>query len=144
MNPIKLFQHNETRQVIELPEVGENIFEYFGERMSRLNLLGAGWWECERDPGYRGLPPSRTVSRQFSAALELAKFLETQNRPKDWNFADAVTLEIHYELVELIEQSQPELLTNFAVVGGEILDYDPNDQLVPIPFFSQVLGMEQP
>lgn len=65
------------------------------------------------------------ASRKFQIACELAKLLEAQNRSEEWNFPDAVTLEIHEELLRQIDcGSGAELLNQFVGVGGEIIDYD--------------------
>ncbi|MEW5861456.1 MAG: hypothetical protein AB1861_29430 [Cyanobacteriota bacterium] len=67
------------------------------------------------------------VSAKFAIATELAKLLEAQNRPEEWNFPDAVTLEIHEPLLRQIDcGSGAELLNQFVGVGGEIIDYDFN------------------
>lgn len=65
------------------------------------------------------------ASIKFQIASDLAKLLEAQNRPSEWNFSDAVTLEIHDELLRQIDRAEGATLINqFVEAGGEILDYD--------------------
>ena len=65
------------------------------------------------------------ASIKFQIASNLAKVLEAQNRPEEWNFPDAVTLEIHEELLRQIDRAEgAELINQFVGVGGEVLDYD--------------------
>ncbi len=65
------------------------------------------------------------ASIKFQIASDLAKLLEAQNRPEEWNFPDAVTLEIHEELLRQIDRAEgAELINQFVGVGGEIIDYD--------------------
>ncbi|MEW5859267.1 MAG: hypothetical protein AB1861_18095 [Cyanobacteriota bacterium] len=65
------------------------------------------------------------ASEKFAIACELAKLLEAQERLNEWNFPDAVTLEIHEPLLRRIDcGSGAELLNQFVGVGGEIIDYD--------------------
>jgi hypothetical protein len=65
------------------------------------------------------------VSLKFQIATDLAKLLETQERPTEWNFPDAVTLEIHDALLRQIDRAEGATLINqFVGVGGEIIDYD--------------------
>lgn len=143
----KIFQQITTLQVVELTEVAPDLFDFIGchKPVSRTELLGAGWCELLCDPGYRGFPETVPVSAKFQAAGILARHLETFNRPKDWNFADAVTLEIHEELLRLVDRGEgAEFLNQFAAVGGEILDYNPSSSLVPAAFFTQLMLGNQP
>jgi hypothetical protein len=65
------------------------------------------------------------ASIKFQIASNLAKLLEAQNRQDEWNFPDAVTLEIHDELLRQIDRAEGATLINqFVGVGGEIIDYD--------------------
>ena len=65
------------------------------------------------------------ASTKFQIASNLAKLLEAQNRPNEWNFPDAVTLEIHDELLRQIDRAEGATLINqFVGAGGEIIDYD--------------------
>lgn len=65
------------------------------------------------------------VSIKFQIASDLAKLLEAQNRPGEWNFPDAVTLEIDEDLLRQIDRGEgAELINQFVGVGGEINDSD--------------------
>jgi hypothetical protein len=65
------------------------------------------------------------VSIKFQIASNLAKLLEAQNRPEEWNFPDAVTLEIHEDLLKQIDRGEGATLINqFVAAGGEIDDSD--------------------
>lgn len=65
------------------------------------------------------------ASTKFAIASDLAKLLEAQERPNEWNFPDAVTLEIHEELLRQIDRDQgAELINQFVAAGGELVDYD--------------------
>lgn len=65
------------------------------------------------------------VSIKFQIASDLAKLLEAQNRPGEWNFPDAVTLEIDEDLLRQIDRGEgAELINQFVAVGGEINDSD--------------------
>jgi hypothetical protein len=65
------------------------------------------------------------ASIKFQIASDLAKLLEAQKRPEEWNFPDAVTLEIHEELLRQIDRAEGATLINqFVGTGGEIIDYD--------------------
>jgi hypothetical protein len=54
---IKIFKHEHTHQVIEVPEVEPNLFEVLGSHFELSIMNSSGWWLCDVDPGYRGMPP---------------------------------------------------------------------------------------
>ena len=53
----KIFQHENTRQVIEVDEVSPNVFDVLGSHIELDIMNASGWWVCDQDPGYRGMPP---------------------------------------------------------------------------------------
>ena len=53
----KIFKHESTHQVIEVPEVAPNLFKVLGSLMELSLMNNSGWWLCKQDPGYRGMPP---------------------------------------------------------------------------------------
>lgn len=81
------------------------------------------------------------VSIKFQIASNLAKLLEAQNRPNDWYFPDAVTLEINENLLRLIDRGEgAELINQFVAVGGEINDSDFHTEAKLIPQLCQILS----
>ncbi|HEY9596125.1 MAG TPA: hypothetical protein V6D33_00445 [Cyanophyceae cyanobacterium] len=56
---ITIFQHETTKQVIEVPEIKPGVFEALGTPMEMSIMNTCGWWECETDPNYRGMPPAQ-------------------------------------------------------------------------------------
>lgn len=81
------------------------------------------------------------VSIKFQIASDLAKLLEAQNRPGEWNFSDAVTLEINENLLRLIDRGEgAELINQFIAVGGEINDSDFPSETQSIPQLFQILS----
>lgn len=81
------------------------------------------------------------VSIKFQIASNLAKLLEAQNRPGEWNFPDAVTLEIDEDLLRQIDRGKgAELINQFVGVGGEINDSDFHMKLASMPQLCQILS----
>ncbi len=81
------------------------------------------------------------VSTKFQIASNLAKLLEAQNRPGEWNFPDAVTLEIHEDLLRRIDRGEgAELINQFVAVGGEVNDCDFHTEAQSISQLYQILS----
>lgn len=81
------------------------------------------------------------VSIKFQIASNLAKLLEAQNRSGEWNFPDAVTLEIHEDLLRQIDRRKgAELINQFVGVGGEINDSDFHNEAKSMPQLCQILS----
>jgi len=59
---IKTLKHETTHQVIEVPEVAPNLFEVLGSHFELSIMTSSGWYLCEQDPGYRGMPPEAIKS----------------------------------------------------------------------------------
>ncbi len=61
---IKIFKHEHTHQVIEVPEVELGVFEVLGSRFELSVMNSNGWWICDVDPNYRGMPPEKETITQ--------------------------------------------------------------------------------
>ncbi len=64
-----IFKHERTHQVIEVPEVEPNVFEVLGSRFELSIMNSSGWWICETDPGYRGMPEIREKTRSRNSTI---------------------------------------------------------------------------
>lgn len=51
-----IFRHEQTQQVIDVNELKPNVFDVLGTQMELSIMNTCGWWECQTDPGYRGMP----------------------------------------------------------------------------------------
>jgi hypothetical protein len=61
---VTIFKHERTHQVIELLEVEPNLFEVLGSRFELSIMNSSGWWICDVDPNYRGMPPEKETITQ--------------------------------------------------------------------------------
>lgn len=51
-----IFKHERTQQVIEAAETKPSVFDVLGTPMELSIMNTCGWWKCDTDPGYRGMP----------------------------------------------------------------------------------------
>lgn len=51
-----IFKHEKTQQVIEAAETAMGVFVVLGTPMELSIMNTCGWWKCDTDPGYRGMP----------------------------------------------------------------------------------------
>lgn len=62
-----VFQHETTKQVIQLDETQPGVFEVLGSPTPIAILLASGWKPCPQDPDYRGMPKASAPTKDTLA-----------------------------------------------------------------------------